>query len=147
MAFTPVTWTAGEDITAEKLNQMSANINEMYEQFSSMRVDFDGREESAGRPVKLWAGNARFPPTGTQRAMVTVDFPTNYFSAGCQPIVTVTMMRRQRNRVWLSVRGKGAGDANNWPDSTGVEIHGIIDPKADYKFDLYEGLHIIAVGW
>lgn len=147
MAYTPITWTNGEDITVEKLNQMASNIDELYRQFSAMRIDFDGVEESQDKPVKVWAGNARFSPTGTKRAMVVVDFPTNYFSAGCNPIVTVTMMRRLRNRVWLSVRGKGAGDANNWPDSTGVEIHGIIDPKADYNFDLYEGLHIIAVGW
>lgn len=147
MAYTPVTWTSGEDITAEKLNQMAANIDEMYQQFAAMRVDFDGRAESEGRPVKVWAGNTRLPPTKTTRSSITVDFPVNYFSPGCQPIVTVTMMRRLRNRVWLSVRGKGTGDANNWPDSTGVEIHGIIDPDAGYTFDLYEGVHIIAVGW
>lgn len=147
MAYTPVTWTNGEDITVEKLNQMAANIDEMYQQFSAMRVEFNGVNQTDGKPAKVWSTNARFSPTNTKRATVTIDFPTNFFSPDCNPIVAVTMTRRQRNRVWLSVRGKGRGDAYNWPDSTGCEVHGIIDPDADYTFDLYEGIHLIAVGW
>lgn len=144
MAYNPVTWTDSEDITVEKLNQMAANIDELYRRSVTVSGEWDGADPAPGQPVKIWFTNARFSPNKQKTNSVWVPFPAGFFSPGTAPIVVVSMARRQRNRIWLAVKGAGAN--NNWPDPDGVEIHGIIDPKADYTFDVYEGINVVAIG-
>lgn len=144
MAYNPVTWTDGEDITIEKLNQMAQNIDEIHQQAATVSGEIDGTDPAVGTAAKVWFTNARFSPNGTKRAVTWVDFPPGMFSPGTAPVVVVSMARRQRNRVWLAVKGRGAN--NNWPDADGCEIHGIIDPDAPYTFDQYEGINVVVIG-
>lgn len=144
MAYNPITWTDGEDITIEKLNQMAQNIDELYQRAATVETEVDGADPAPNVASKIWATNARFSPNGTKRATVWVSFPSGMFSPGTAPVVVVSMARRSRNRVWLAVKGRGAN--NNWPDADGCEIHGIIDPDAPYTFDQYEGINVVVIG-
>lgn len=121
---------------------MTTNDDYLFNKSIDAKYTFGGVERTSG--IKIWANNARFEKTGTTRSILSVDWQ-GFFSSGCNPIVNVTVGRRDRNRLWVSVKGPGS---SNWPTSRGCEIHGLMDPDANYTFSqVYIPLHIVAIGY
>ena len=140
--YTPITWSDGDPITPERMNQHASNEQYLFNKSIDAKHVFDGVERTTG--VKIWAGNGRFERTGTTRSVIDFNWD-GFFSTGCQPIVNVTVGRRDRNRLWVSVKGIGA---SNWPDSRGCQVHGIMDPDANYTFSsIFLPIHVIAIGY
>lgn len=140
--YTPVTWSSGDAITPDKLNAMVGNDQYLFDKSIDAKHTFEGAERASG--IKIWAGNGRFERTGTTRSVLNFNWD-GFFSSGCNPIVNVTQGRRDRNRIWIAVSGPGA---DNWPNSRGCEVHGIMDPDANYTFSsVYIPVHVIAIGW
>lgn len=141
--YSPQNWSAGDAITPERMNRMADNDQFLFESRIQSKYTFDSIERTSG--IRIWASNGRFPISSTQRSILGIDW-SGYFSPGCNPIVNVTLGRRDRNRCWVSVKGPGE---ENWPNSRGCEIHGIMDPDtaSNYNFGIYMPLHILAVGW
>jgi len=140
--YTPVTWSSGDAITPQKMNAMVGNDQYLFNKAIDAKYNFEGVERSDG--IKIWAANGRFERTGTTRSILQFDW-SGFFSSGCNPIVNATVGRRDRNRLWVSVKGPGA---DNWPNSRGCEVHGIMDPDANYTFSqVFIPVHIIAIGF
>lgn len=120
---------------------MASNDDYLYNHLIRAKHIFDGAEQTTG--IKIWASNERFPITSTKRAALSVNW-NGFFSAGCNPVVNVTVGRRDMNRLWTSVKGPGA---SNWPDAHGCEIHAVLDPDAPYNLTNHMPIHILAVGY
>lgn len=138
-----MTWSKGDAVTVEKLNQMVENEQYLFERVVQSKYTFDDAERTDG--IKVFARNERFPITGTKLAQKAISWE-GFFSPGCNPIVQVTVGRMDRNRLWTSVKGPSG---ENWPTSQGCEIHGIMDPDthSNYNFSLYIPIHILAIGY
>ena len=93
--------------------------------------------------IRIYAMNHRFPYEADKIAVRHINWE-GFFSPDCRPIVNVTVGRMDRNRLWISVRGPGE---ENWPNSRGCEIHGVMDPDAPYTFERIMPIHIMAIGY
>lgn len=122
---------------------MSGNDQYLYERLVQSRHQFEGAVTTQG--VKIWSSNGRFPLNTTKRSVLGVNW-NGFFSPGCNPIVSATLGRRDRNRCYVSVKGPGS---ENWPNARGCEIHALMDPDtpSNYTFSIYMPIHIIAIGY
>lgn len=142
-SYTPLTWSKGDAVTIERLNQMAENDQFLFEQVVKSKYIFDDAERTSG--IKIFARNERFPVTGTKLSQLSVSWD-GFFSPDCNPIVNVMVGRMDRNRLWVSAKGPGG---ENWPNSRGCEIHGVMDPDtpSNYNFGIFIPVHIMAVGY
>lgn len=133
-------------MTVQRLNQMSDNDQFLYDHVVQGKHIFDGSEYTSGQSnqtLKIWASNERFPMTGNKRAAINISW-AGFFSNNCNPIVNVTVGRRDMNRLWVSVKGLGS---NNWPDARGCQVQAVVDPDAPYNLTQHMPVHIIAIGY
>lgn len=141
--YTPMTWSNGDAVSIERMNTMAENDQYLYERVIESKHVWDGAETTAG--IKILAMNARFPSVNAKLATIPISW-NGFFSPGCNPIVNLTVGRRQRNRLWVSVKGPSG---ENWPNSRGCEIHGVMDPDThnEYTFGIPIAVHIMAIGY
>jgi len=71
--------------------------------------------------LKIACGIASMPlDPNSQSVSRTVEFPSNFFSRDCRPIVTTGMATQDRVRSMVAIRGIEAGD--HAPNSRGFHV-------------------------
>lgn len=96
--------------------------------------------------VKILAGTVIMPGTDTTfNSSATIMFP-NFFSSGCQPVITVTSNSYPQGRYHLTIAGIGSGASI---DSRGFVVRAAAD-EVNYK-GMTIGksflVHYIAIGY
>lgn len=145
--YKPVAFSAGENITKEKMGQMNNNIQWLFENSPRMTYDANGIKRSSG--LKVASGIVPIAPNNTDWGSGRVYFG-NFFSVGCNPVVVGTV-----NANPLT------GKARKVCSVSGVDTTPVIDHRgfqwwvwsnepswvAQPYFDTTNYFHWIAVGW
>lgn len=121
MAATPfraISWEPTELVTEAKMDQLASNQRWLYE--NSPRALYSlpsGAKRAEG--VKIMAGKAYIAPnTKGDTRTVNVGF-ANFFSSGCQPIVTTGIISGAQDRIFCVTNGLGSA---LHPDHRGFQI-------------------------
>lgn len=141
--YAPISFNADEPITDDKMNQLSSNVQWIYENTPRVFYNAHGLKKTGG--TKILAGMALAPATRTTLSTVTVYFGT-FFSQGCKPIVVATPNTLTvRTRLQTVVSGIGTG----YPDHRGAEIKITTDEYASASnlHAVVLPVNWIAVGW
>lgn len=85
--YKPVSWN-GEPITDAKLNTMTNNDQWLFENAARLRYTSNELVRDAG--LKVLAGRTPHPKNVNNFVYVDIDF-ANYFTEGCNPVVTATV--------------------------------------------------------
>lgn len=141
--YKPTSWSLGEQITREKLNQMTSNDQYLFENQPNAFYNAHGIKKTTG--LKIMVGYT-YLKGGRSRHHESQVFFGNFFSVGCLPIVITTPIIQKQSRIHHCVRGL---PGTYWPDHRGFTA--IIDtdeinPKTNY---LYYGVNLqfVAVGY
>jgi hypothetical protein len=130
--YTPVSWSL-EPVSIDKLQQMATNDQALYEIKPSMSFKHNGINRSKG--MKILAGSALFQPTNLYNATPTIYFG-NFFSAGCYPIIMVSIYSHPQTGMNLTPHGIGGIKLPDhrgfrcyvWADDRGGNSSTIVQP-------------------
>lgn len=111
--YKPTSWSVGEQITREKLNQMTANDQWIFENQPNAFYNAHGIKKTSG--LKIMGGTV-YVKAGKGKHYEVAAYFGNFFSVGCRPIVILTPVIQKQSRIHFAVRGL-AGD--NYPDHRG----------------------------
>lgn len=141
-AFQPVTWSDGQDIDADTLNQMATNDNWLYNNMP--QAFYKAYGISKNTQVKITGGIIPLGPTKDKTIYKEIGFG-NFFSASCAPVVVGT--HTGSKLVQLSVGGIGSG--NQKPDNRGFSVNLVATPSTATKnyFPHQIFVHWMALGW
>lgn len=103
--YRPITWSDNEPISTDKLNAMTSNDQWLFENAPRMMYS-NGIIKTDG--IKILAGTVVMPGADEWNSNTTVVFP-NFFSSGCQPVITVTANAWPQGRYHLTISGIGSG--------------------------------------
>ena len=141
--YKPISWSDGEPIDKDKLNQMASNDQYLFERMPSMFYNAHGVKKTTG--VKILAGKGTVPKTSSKLSYATIYFGS-FFSQGCRPIViAIPVQNSSRTRFDCSVRGIGVV----YPDHRGVQIGVTTDERlTSINYHAYNlPVYYIAIGW
>lgn len=96
-----VSWSTSETLTKEKLNQMAANDEWLFQNMPKAVYNAAGVKRAAG--LKIMAGSSPYPAANADYARVVTNFG-NYFSAGCKPVVVATVASGFSDRKYVMVQ-------------------------------------------
>lgn len=141
--YKPTSWGLGEQLTREKLNQMTSNDQYLFENQPNAFYNAHGIKKTTG--LKIMVGYT-YLKGGRSRHHESQVFFGNFFSVGCKPIVITTPIIQKQSRIHNCVRGLPGA---YWPDHRGftaVIDTDEINPKTNY---LYYGVNLqfIAIGY
>lgn len=114
--FKPISWAPNEPITDDKLNTMATN--DTYLRNVMVRGHYIAQGVNRNEGIKIMGGMVAFAPTKQLHTQKNIGF-ANFFSTGCQPIVTTGLISTLSKMVFVSVDGPGQ---NLMPSSTGAQI-------------------------
>lgn len=130
MAATPfriVNWSPNELLGQDKLDQMNANMQWLYD--NSMRGYYTlpgGTRRVEG--LRIAAGRVLITARKTDDASANVNF-NNLFTSGCQPIVTTGIVANfGQPRIFCVINGLGT---DIQPDNRGFQVY--VNIAADLK--------------
>lgn len=143
--YEPVTWSRGERITTDKLNDMTSNEEYLFEQTPRIVYNANSLKKEGG--MKIIAGIVPIPIQAEGSQFVDVYFGT-VFSSGCNPVVTATI-------------AAGAGYAGKFTSIGGLDGTPVVDNRGVKVFitcieaPIWTGpffyrttyINYIAVGW
>lgn len=141
--YKPTSWSVGEQITREKLNQMCSNEQWIFEKQPTITYDAHGIVRNSG--IKMYTGFLGFTASNGVHQERTVDFGT-YFSVGCKPIVLLTPIMATQSRIMTMVRGL---PGEYWPDHRGFTIvidSAEIDQKNNW-LHYNSAVHYLCIGY
>lgn len=141
--YKPTSWSVGEQITREKLNQMCANEQWIFENQPNVMFDAHGIKKNSG--IKMYSGLISFGSNSTTHQEKQVYFG-NFFAVGCKPIVLLTPIMQTQSRIMCMVRGL---PGEYWPDHRGFTVvmdTAEINPKNNY-FHYSSSAHYLAIGY
>lgn len=113
--YKPVAWTEGP-LQVSKLQQMADNDQWLFENGARMLYYAHGISRATGN--KMLCGFMLFPAYQLQLQSATQYFP-NFFSAGCQPVVTASLYSIGLKKVHLMLTGIG----RDLPDHRGFAAY------------------------
>lgn len=119
-SYNGVTWSDDEPIYTSKLNQMSQNEQYLFENAPTVYYKAHGVTRQTG--IKIAAGVTPCTRSGGYRENTTINFGT-FFTTGCNPVVTHSMLHTGEVRVHWGHKGIGT----TLPDHRGFEIYGNLD--------------------
>lgn len=99
--FVPVGWSANEPVWTQKLQQMVANDQHLYERLPKVRYNAYGLTRDTTLRI---ASGVVVMPTGAEVVRKQVYFG-NFFTAGCQPVVLVSLISNGEKRITVSAQG------------------------------------------
>lgn len=142
MTYVPVTWNTNDDADPNKLNQMSANDDYLYDHSVEGHYKFGNLNRTEG--LKIWSALVELPASGHWWVGKTVYFPSGHFSPGCRPIVVATMLRTYRIRGTVAVKGIG----KQHPDHTGFELSFATEAAvSDAQINTIQYVNCMALGF
>ena len=142
--YRPITWSDNEPLATDKLNAMASNEQWLFENAPRMMYSNAGIIKTDG--VKILAGTVVMPGTAeTYNSSTTVIFP-NFFSSGCQPVVTVTANAWPQGRYHLTISGIGSGVTI---DNRGFLLRAAADEVNSKGMTIGKSfvVHYTAIGW
>ena len=120
MATTPfksVQWSPGELIGEDKMDDLGSNQTWLRDNTPRAFYTFPGgaRRDTG---IKIAAGRVLIPPGTGDSASATVRF-NNFFSSGCNPIITTGVNASFNRRIFCVFNGFG----DLQPDHTGFQVY------------------------
>jgi hypothetical protein len=140
--YTPVSWAPNDPITTEKLNTMVANTQLLFERTPKTLYNAHGIVKDKG--VKIFSAKVTMPAGTTANSWARVYFG-NFFSVGCQPVITIGVNAYGQTRYHHNFSGVGPVT----PDHRGVDVRIQADEinPANNKVSKALYMNIIAIGW
>jgi hypothetical protein len=138
--FNPTSFN-GEPLTTAKLNQLSNNIQFLFERGAKIRYKNEDANLTRDASLKVLAGKTAYPIVSANYIYQPVYFGS-YFSAGCKPVVTATVEAPSgghRNRVM--VYGLSGGEIDN------IGFQAVVTTEAVSTIGPSGWVHWIAVGY
>lgn len=123
--YRPISFSPNETLTTDKLNQLTSNMNWLRDNTPRILYTLPSgakREQS----LRVASGRVFFPSSKSDSANQQVHFG-NYFSAGCQPLITTGIVSDQQVRIFCTISGIGSLH----PDNTGFKVHVNIAAERD----------------
>lgn len=144
-SYRPTTW-GDEYISADKLNQMAANDQYLFERTPTVYYNANGVSKRTGG-MKIAAGQLIVPANKKISAVHREYHFGSFFSQGCRPVVTTGMCMTSGGRYHITIAGLGNNSA--LPDHRGVRFRVIANPlnSKDNKILHRVVVSWIAVGW
>ena len=115
-AFRPMTWQPMELITDVKMDRMTQNEEFLSEYL--MGTSYRGFGSTRDKGIKLACGLVSIGTSKGAEANKDVRFG-NFFSSGCNPIVTTGLVSSHQHRIHLTIDGLG----QLHPDQRGFQVH------------------------
>lgn len=139
-SYRPVNW-ANEFISSDKLNQMAANDQYLFERTPTVYYNSSGVSKRTGG-MKIMSGTVIFPINKRVSTLTKEVHFGSFFSQGCRPVVTTGMCMTSGGRYNITVASLGNNSA--LPDHRGVRFRVIANPmnSKDNKV-----LHKVVVSW
>jgi hypothetical protein len=136
-----LSWSPLDTITADKLNDMVNNDNLLQE--NMVRGYYNGLvKKDTG--IRIAAGLVVVTARKSNVASVPVTFG-DFFSAGCNPIVTTGANATSQRQIYVTIDGPGSAIL---PDRTGFSAVAWVDSTSKTK-KITHSFYIswIALGW
>lgn len=142
--FQDVSWSDDEDITDDKLNQMSSNMKYLNERIIPIKYSAYGLNKTDG--LKIASGIINFPATTGRQMVKDVSFGT-YFDRYCRPSIQATCAVTDQHRTFCTIQGQGVGNLR--PGADGFRIVLNADPLTEQKiyFPSIVHVHWLAIGY
>lgn len=141
--YKPTSWSLGEQITREKLNQMTSNDQYLFENQPNAFYNAHGIKKTTG--LKIMAGYTVIRG-GKSRHYEREVYFGNFFSVGCKPIIVTGLVIQKQSRIHCILRGLRG---EYWPDHRGftaVVDADEINPKTNY-FHYGVNVQFLAIGY
>lgn len=145
--FELVTWNAGDQVSAKKLKQMSNNDQFLLERIAKVRYNTNSIRRDV--QTKILALRTPYGATPARQQRFDVYF-NGFFSSGCSPIVTATVISQPQKRLIVTVAGLGG---TQLPDARGcfvqVEASELYPQTDQLGGSIYNGGYVdmIAIGF
>ena len=141
--YVPVSWSAGEPITVEKLQQMASNTQSILESKPSTAIKHNGINRDRG--MKILAGSSLFQPSKTFSTKNNIYFG-NFFSVGCTPIITPSFYSHPQLGMNLTPFGL---NGTKIPDHRGFSVYVWADDRSGNSAKIVHPYYVtyIAVGF
>ncbi|AXH66817.1 hypothetical protein SEA_STARPLATINUM_69 [Streptomyces phage StarPlatinum] len=141
--YKPTSWSLGEQITREKLNQMCSNDQYIFENQPVAFYNAHGIKKTSG--LKIMGGYV-YIKGGKGRHYEKEVYFGNFFSVGCKPIVVTSQVIQKQSRIHCIIRGVRG---EYWPDHRGftaVVDSDELSSKSNY-FHYGVNVHFLALGY
>lgn len=141
--YKPTSWSSGEQITREKLNQMCANEQWIFENQPNAFYNAHGIKKTSG--LKIMAGYTSFGSNKARHIEKDVLFG-NFFSVGCKPIVVLEPVILKQSRIHTAIRGISS---EKYPDHRGFRCVLDADELSSKRNYFHYGtvVYFIAIGY
>ena len=119
MAATPfkiIQWSPSDIITDDRLHNINSNLTWLHDKTPRGMYTLPGGARKDTN-IKIAAGRVAIPATKSQNASASVRFG-NFFSTGCQPIVTTGIVSDFQRKLFCAINGFGQLQ----PDHTGFQV-------------------------
>lgn len=141
--YKPTSWALGEQISKEKLNQMTSNDQYLFENQPNAFYNAHGIKKTTG--LKIMAGMV-FIKSGKGKHYTAECYFGNFFSVGCMPVIVTGQTIQKQSRIHCITRGV---QGSYWPDHRGFTA--VVDSdelttKTNY-FHYGVWVNYIAVGY
>lgn len=141
--YKPTSWSIGEQLAREKLNQMTSNDQYLFENQPNAFYNAHGIKKTTG--LKIMAGYTVIRG-GKSRHYEREVYFGNFFSVGCKPIIVTGLVIQKQSRIHCILRGLRG---EYWPDHRGftaVVDTDEINPKTNY-FHYGVNVQFLAIGY
>lgn len=141
-----ITWEPSDLLSDWAFDQLTQNIQLIHD--NTPRAKYTAAHQGITRVegTKIMSGRVIIPKQGKKNeASVAVHFG-NFFSADCQPNITLGVNSRQQQNIYHSFRGLGGA---NLPDNSGMRINILIGEEDGEKKKIAQPfyVHWIAMGY
>lgn len=143
--FKSVNFTDGA-VDVQRLQQLTANQQYLNEQ--KIPIKWTRNEITKVGGLKIACGIVTIGPTTKNNPAIDVYFGS-FFTAGCNPAVSVTYSAYDSRQARVHVLTKGLGEGAFDPDHRGMQVILLADPlaKTTTYFPRSSRVHWIAIGW
>lgn len=111
--YKPTSWSIGEAVSRDKLNQMTSNDQYIFENQPNAFYNAHGIKKTSA--IKIMAGYIWVGSGKSSHYERDVYFG-NFFSVGCKPVITTAQVIQTQSRIHCVIRGL---PGQYWPDHRG----------------------------
>lgn len=119
MAATPfkiIQWSPSEIISDDRMDNINSNLTWLHDNTPRGLYTLPGGARKSTN-IKISGGRVVIPASKSDSASASVRFG-NFFSAGCQPIITTGIVADFNRRIFCAINGFGELQ----PDHTGFQV-------------------------
>lgn len=119
MAATPfkiIQWSPSDIISDDRMDNINSNLNWLNRNTPRALYTLPGGARKS-EAIKIAAGRVVIPASKSDQGSASVRFG-NFFSSGCQPIITTGIVSDFQRRIFVVINGFGELQ----PDHTGFRV-------------------------